>query len=188
MTSGQDETLTLDAVVRRFQSADEQLRLAADKISGIVDHEEVTARASASLESSAASVKELVAKAEDAIATVQQSLKLASESLEAGAALLDSAVLTEIQRQVEALAHSAALLDQRTGAMETKLSTEIASLARALDEAIAVVVTRFDEADSSRAGVSSRIAGVEASIRNVVFIGIGVLVLQAGALVLLVLK
>ncbi len=85
MTNAHDGTLTLDAVVRSFSEADEQLRLATDRIKSLASHEESTARATASLEASASSVAELVARAEDAIGVLRESLSLASRSLEAGA-------------------------------------------------------------------------------------------------------
>lgn len=206
MTTDQGDTLTIDAVVRTFQAANAQLQVAAEKIDVIAQHEVVTARASSSLEASAASVGRLVSQADEAVKSLQAALEMAARSLRAGAALLDSAVLTELQREVGALGSRIQGVENRIAAAEgtslahlESLSLELRGVEKTLEEEFTGIeedLTDFEENlgrlregaqthASALSGLAATTAQIVQSNGRLMMVGAGILVLQVVGLVLL---
>lgn len=188
MTTEQEDTLTIDAVVRSFQAANAQLQLAAEKIDVIAQHEATTARASSSLEASAASVGRLVNQTDEAVKSLQAALDMASQSLRAGAALLDSAVLTELQREVGTLGSLIQDVEGRIGAAEGTILPQLESLGAGLSGLRADVeaLNAGSQAHASELSeLSTSAARITRSNGRLMMLGGGILVLQVVSLVLL---
>ncbi|RJQ12113.1 MAG: hypothetical protein C4558_02395 [Dehalococcoidia bacterium] len=184
MTTEQEETLTIDAVVRSFQAADAQLRRAAEKIEVISQHEANTGRAASSLEASAASVDHLVAQAQEAVRSLQSALDLAGQSLRAGAALLDSAVLTDLQRQV-------ASLDELTRGVDAHVESAEAALSSRLD-GVASEITGLRDGANSLAAVTNETSELASravrATRRIMLLGVAILALEIVGVALLVMR
>ncbi|MEX2375021.1 MAG: hypothetical protein WD942_05460 [Dehalococcoidia bacterium] len=188
MTNAHDGTLTLDAVVRSFSEADEQLRLAADRIKSLAIHEENTARATASLETTASSVAELVTRAEDAMGVLRDSLGLASRSLEAGAALLDSAVLVDLQRQVNAVTEAIARIDEQARTADERTTAGISSMTDSLDMVGSSVSDQIESVKATQASHADEMKKLGYSVGRLGLVGFTIAVLQIAAIVILLVK
>ncbi len=188
MTTDQGTGLTIEAVVRAFRDADEQLRLAAERIQGLASHEESTAKAAASLESSAAAVAALASQAGAAVTDLRQSLDVAARTLEAGSALLDDAVLLEIQRRVEETKSSVSDVAEQARGLESKLASSMLDISGAVATSATAINERLDQADSAQRSVAERVTRVGASLSRLTLLGVGLLAMQGAAIVLLLVR
>jgi chromosome segregation ATPase len=159
--------LDLPGVIESYREAQTQLTAVAASIRKISDHESMLSSSAASVSDAAIALKSFVSSIEEACLEIGNAVASAQATLGAGAALLDSAALANIEKQLKALSESL----RELGGTSVRNSDAVAALRADLPEQYSkiheastkLIMGRVESESRSR---SSEIQRIEAGIEN----------------------
>lgn len=136
---GDDRSLELDDVVRRFAEAESMLTQAHQQLAALLAAEQASGARAQALAETAQAVTSYSERAERLLAEGERSMRLAGDVLEAGVRLLDGSELAKLEESISSLGRQlTAALAEQSRATQDELATINASIA-SLGEQMATV-------------------------------------------------
>lgn len=136
---GNDRSLELDEIVRRFAEAESMLTQAHQQLAALLAAEQASDARAQALAETARAVTSYSERAERLLAEGERSMRLAGDVLEAGVRLLDGSELAKLEESISSLGGrlSEAVAEQSRATQDelAKINASIASL----DEQLATV-------------------------------------------------